>query len=165
MGWQDGGADCRCYVGLYTLLKQMSASDSIFAKSTGQVLDRLRATSSPTYLIALVGVAAASILCARHEFGAAGAGGAITIAVALRLRKAGHTSTAELVQDVQLVWFATSPLLSYYSRIPVERSIVTYDRLAFASIAIALIWSRILLQLQVTAQPPGLSDARISRDG
>src|SRR5947207_12483082 len=31
-------------------------------------------------------------------------------------------------QPVLIFWFATTPLLSYYLRFPVDRSIVTYDR-------------------------------------
>src|SRR5262249_47703808 len=50
---------------------------------------------------------------------------------------------------------------SYYLRFPIERSIITYDRVVFGSIAIALIWNRVRLRSQATEEGPGVSNLRI----
>lgn len=44
-------------------------------------------------------------------------------------------------QRVLICWFATTPLLSYYLRFPVERSIFTYDRVILGSLVLALLLS------------------------
>src|SRR5215467_2006249 len=49
----------------------------------------------------------------------------------------------DLVQDVLLLWFLTSPLASYYVRLPIDRSVVTYNRLVLFSVTAAVIWTRI----------------------
>ena len=68
----------------------------------------------------------------------------------------------ELVQDLLLVWFVTSPIASYFVRLPLDRSIVTYNRVVFASIAAALIWNRIRPQSRFAAQPSGRTPSSIA---
>jgi len=44
-------------------------------------------------------------------------------------------------QRVLIFWFATAPLAAFYVRFPTNRSIVTYDRLIFASLVFVLLLS------------------------
>jgi O-antigen ligase len=47
-------------------------------------------------------------------------------------------------ERVLICWFATAPLAAFYVRFPTNRSIVTYDRIVFASLAFVLLlsWKR-----------------------
>lgn len=48
------------------------------------------------------------------------------------------------VEAVLVAWFVTTPLASFYLRVPLERSILTYDRAVFAVMIVIVIlrWSR-----------------------
>lgn len=48
------------------------------------------------------------------------------------------------VEAVLVAWFVTTPLVSFYLRVPLERSILTYDRAVFAVMIVIVIlrWSR-----------------------
>jgi len=43
------------------------------------------------------------------------------------------------IETVLLLWFATTPLASFYLRFPADRSIITYNRVVFALLVIVLI--------------------------
>src|SRR5215471_6570340 len=115
----------------------MSANDSTLNRRSPPGPGALQATRKLTYGAAAIGIAAASVLCAKDQFGGAALVAAISIGAAIWLRTLEHVSISDLVQNLLLFWFATSPIASYYLRFPIERSIITYDRVVFGSIAIA----------------------------
>ena len=57
-------------------------------------------------------------------------------------------------QQVLICWFATTPLVSYYLKFPVDRSIFTYDRVIIASLVFALLlsWSSVARRLDQEAE-------------
>lgn len=79
------------------------------------------------------GVAFAAILCASGRYREAGAlaaaaiGGALVIWIPIS------------IETVLIAWFATTPLLSFYIRFPIDRSILTYNRIVFGFLIVALI--------------------------
>lgn len=43
------------------------------------------------------------------------------------------------IEELMIAWFVTSPVASYYLRVPVERSIITYDRAMFGLMILAVL--------------------------
>jgi O-antigen ligase len=64
------------------------------------------------------------------------------VVVTLSLSAGVIVYTPVSIQSVLVFWFATTPLLSYYLRFPIDRSILTYDRVIFISIVVALLLRR-----------------------
>jgi len=57
--------------------------------------------------------------------------------------RSARTLAPTLVELLLLAWFATTPLVSYWFRIPIERSIITYDRAVFGVVLAILLLRRI----------------------
>lgn len=53
------------------------------------------------------------------------------------------TLAPTLVEVLLLGWFATTPLVSFWFRIPLDRSVITYDRAVLAFVLIILLLARI----------------------
>lgn len=56
--------------------------------------------------------------------------------------RSNGTLTPALVELLLLAWFASTPFVSFWFRIPVERSIITYDRAVFALVFTILLLRR-----------------------
>jgi len=52
------------------------------------------------------------------------------------------TVAAALIDVLLLAWFGTTPLLSFWFRVPLERSLITYDRVIFALVLVILVLCR-----------------------
>src|SRR4030095_2636416 len=94
-------------------------------------LPSLRITTS--LILMSAGVAFAATLCADGNYRAAAFLAASAFGAGVLI--AGPIS----VRTIILVWFATTPLASFYVRFPTDRSIVTYNRLVFALVVIMLL--------------------------
>ena len=48
------------------------------------------------------------------------------------------------IESLLVLWFATTPLVSFYIRFPQDRSVITYDRIVFALVTVLLLvkWRR-----------------------
>src|SRR2546423_956640 len=103
--------------------RQPESPASFFA-----ALPSLRITA--LLILATTGVSIAATLCARGNY--RGAVLSATAALGAGILFAGPIS----VQTVLLTWFATAPLASFYFRFPVDRSILTYNRLIFALVVV-----------------------------
>jgi O-antigen ligase len=97
---------------------------------------------STALILTIGGVALAATLCASDNYLDAAILAAASLAAGLLV------ASPVSVQAVMIAWFATSPLASFYIRIPADRSIITYDRAVFALIVIML-----LLKPTTTPQP------------
>lgn len=84
-------------------------------------------------ILATAGVAISATLCASGNYREAAL--SATAALGAAVLVAGPIS----VQTVLVTWFATAPLASFYFRFPVDRSIVTYNRLVFALVVVMLL--------------------------
>src|SRR5262245_1150756 len=84
---------------------------------------RLHLTAA--FVSLLAGAAIGVGLCARENYR-----GAVVI-TAMSLVTATVFSGAVTIETVLLTWFATTPVASFYLRFPLDRSIITYDRLVF----------------------------------
>ncbi|HSO76077.1 MAG TPA: O-antigen ligase family protein [Blastocatellia bacterium] len=62
------------------------------------------------------------------------------------------------LDSLLILWFATTPLASYFIRFPQDRSIVTYDRAVFALVALLLLieWRRQTARRRDGSQVPGV---------
>lgn len=97
-------------------------------------------SSSTSFLIssALVTALSAAVFCAMGNYADAAivaamlAGGALLISFEVS------------VEAVLVAWFVTTPLASFYLRVPLERSIITYDRVVFVVMIVMTIltWRR-----------------------
>ena len=96
---------------------QRQRSDSFYLSS------RLHLTAA--FVSLLAGAAIAVGLCAREDYR-----GAVVI-TAMSLCAAFVFSHAVTIETALLTWFATTPIASFYLRFPLDRSIITYDRLVF----------------------------------
>src|SRR6185295_10884332 len=85
-------------------------------------------SSSTSLLIssALVAALSAAVFCAIGDYTDAAIIAAMVVGGALLI---GFNVS---VEAVLVAWFVTTPLASFYLRVPVERSIITYDRAVFA---------------------------------
>ncbi|HXG93563.1 MAG TPA: O-antigen ligase family protein [Blastocatellia bacterium] len=97
------------------------------------VSPRRRVAASLLMLTAFVGVIAAATLCAAGRYSEAAAAAAAMIALAFIF--AARVS----IESILTVWFAATPLASYFIRFPVDKSIVTFDRAAIALAVIVLL--------------------------
>ena len=100
---------------------------------------RLRESTLPMLAVAFISAALAARLCAAGSYGEAFAVAAAAIGAAFLVR------VPISIEAVVIIWFATAPLVSFYVRIPTDRSIITYNRIVFAVLAVALSlkWMRI----------------------
>jgi O-antigen ligase len=73
----------------------------------------------------IAGAAVVVALCARENYRDA------AVITALSLGASFVLSGAVTIETVLVTWFATTPLASFYLRFPLDRSIITYDRLVF----------------------------------
>lgn len=92
---------------------------------------RLRLTAAIVSLIA--GTAMSAALCSRGSYRDAVVITALSLGSAIVFT--GHLTIEKLL----LIWFATTPLASFYLRYPLDRSIITYDRLLFFLIALLVL--------------------------
>src|SRR6185503_176435 len=96
---------------------------------------------SPSFLIsaALVAALAAAAFCATGDYANAAIIAAMVVGGALLI---GFNASLEAVL---VAWFVTTPLASFYLRVPLERSIITYDRAVFAVMIVIVLlnWSRV----------------------
>ena len=82
---------------------------------------------------ALVAVMIASVLCAEGKYREAVGAGLMTLAV-------GYVFSARVsIESVLIFWFATAPLVSFYVRFPLDKSIITYNRAIIALVVIMLL--------------------------
>jgi O-antigen ligase len=84
-------------------------------------------------LVLTGGVAVAAVPAAAGDYRNAIVLAAVSLAAALLL------SAPIEIQTVLLIWFATTPLASFYLRFPANRSIITYNRAVFASLVIVVL--------------------------
>ncbi len=70
--------------------------------------------------------------------------GALAVAIVLySMDKTKPFAPVRLAECVLLIWFVSTPLASFYLRVPVERSLLTFDRFAMATVSALLILHRI----------------------
>jgi hypothetical protein len=80
----------------------------------------------PLAIVSLIaGAAVSAALCSRGTYRDALVITALSLVSAIVFT--GHLTIEKLL----LTWFATTPLASFYLRFPLDRSIITYDRLVF----------------------------------
>src|SRR5215510_4265002 len=89
--------------------------------------------STGVIVLGTVGVAVAAILCASGNYREAAAVATAAIAAGLVLWMPISLET------LLVAWFVTTPLLSFYIRFPTDRSILTYNRLVFGLLVVALL--------------------------
>ncbi|HYP28402.1 MAG TPA: O-antigen ligase family protein [Blastocatellia bacterium] len=80
----------------------------------------------------LAAVASAVVFCSAGRYFEAAGASAIAITSALLL--AGRVP----VEAILIFWLAATPVLSFFVRFPVEKSIITFDRAIFAGLALVL---------------------------
>jgi O-antigen ligase len=90
------------------------------------------------FILVTAGVVVAAGLCQAGDYRSALVVAAIASGAGLLVYSPIST------QAVLICWFATTPLAAFYLRFPTDRSIVTYDRLIFASLVFVLLlnWKR-----------------------
>jgi hypothetical protein len=85
------------------------------------------------FVVATAGVAVAARLCEAADYRSALLVTSITLG-------AGFLVYAPVsVQAVLICWFAITPLASFYVRVPTDRSIITFNRVVFASLVFVLL--------------------------
>lgn len=94
-------------------------------------LPPLRLTAS--FLLLTAGVAFAGMLCATGDYRNA------VIVTGVSLGAAFLLVAPIAIEAVLLAWFATTPLASFYLRYPLDRSIITYNRVVFALLVVMLL--------------------------
>lgn len=97
-------------------------------------LPSLRVTAS--FLLITGGVVFAGTLCGSGSYRSAAA------VVAAALGTATLVYAPLSVERVLIVWFALTPLASFYVRFPTDRSIITFNRAFFAALVLALLLRR-----------------------
>jgi hypothetical protein len=97
-------------------------------------------STSTSLLISLAMMAAlsAAVFCAMGNYTGAAIAAAMLAGAALLI------SLEVSVEAVLVAWFVTTPLASFYLRAPLERSLVTYDRVVFVVMIVMAIltWKR-----------------------
>jgi O-antigen ligase len=88
---------------------------------------------SGSFILVAAGVAFAATLCATGNYRNAAVITGLSLGAALLLLISVPT------QSVLLAWFATTPLASFYIRYPLDRSIITYNRVVFGSLAASML--------------------------
>ena len=104
------------------------------AASLSRRIARLPEEHGRSFVIAasLLSVAVAVALCSFGRYFEAAGAAAIAFSSALLL--AGRIP----VEAVLFFWLAATPVLSYFARFPVEKSIITFDRAVFAGLCLML---------------------------
>jgi|GEM_PF-968422 len=85
------------------------------------------------FIVATAGVVVSAGLCETGDYKSALIVAGITSGVGLLIYLPIST------QSLLICWFVTTPLAAFYVRFPANRSIVTYDRIIFASLAFAVL--------------------------
>lgn len=101
------------------------------------------------FLIATAGVIAAARPCQAGDYRSA------LVVATIALGACFVTYAPVSPHHVLICWFATTPLISYCLRFPVDRSIFTYDRVIFASLVFALILNGYSIARDRTQEEPG----------
>lgn len=84
---------------------------------------------------ACLSILVAAIMCSTGRYTEAAAGAALLLAI-------GFSVAARIsIETILITWFVTTPFVSFYFRFPIEKSIITFDRLVFASIFVMILWS------------------------
>ena len=133
--------------------RQRESPASFFAASSS-----VRIPASLVLIAA--GVAFAATLCARGNYREA----AVIAAAALG---AGILVSGLIsVQTVLIVWFVTTPLASFYVRFPIDRSILTYNRVVIALVVVILLLNSVYTTVSTTTgsetESPSLKAVRRS---
>lgn len=103
---------------------------------------RSRFTSETTHRFALAAiVTVSSILCAKGFSSAAAVAAFVAVCVCFVV-EASRSQIAQADKAIacgMLVWFVVTPIASFFLRLPEQRSLLTFDRLAFATLAAAVL--------------------------
>jgi hypothetical protein len=84
---------------------------------------------------ACAAILVAAIMCSTGRYTEAAAGAALLLAI-------GFSVAARIsIETILIAWFVTTPFVSFYFRFPVEKSVITFDRLIFASIIVMILWA------------------------
>lgn len=90
---------------------------------------------SALFMVIAAGVVASAVECEAGDFKSALIVAAIAGGFGLLIYFPVST------QRILICWFATAPLAAFYVRFPTNRSIITYDRIIFASLVVLLLSS------------------------
>ncbi|HXG65974.1 MAG TPA: O-antigen ligase family protein [Blastocatellia bacterium] len=102
----------------------------------------------PVLVAALAGVALAAVMCAASHYAMAAATAACAIAL-------GFTISGRLPATTLLIaWFALTPIASFFVRVPLEKSLLTFDRIVFACLPLALIFNFLKRRRTVETNAP-----------
>lgn len=94
-------------------------------------LPPLRGTAS--LILLTLGLGFVGILCAAASYREAAAVSAVSLGAAFLM------VAPVSIETVLLAWFATTPLASFYLRYPLDRSIITYNRVVFGLLVVTLL--------------------------
>lgn len=116
----------------------------------------LRRTAS--LILLTPGLGFAGILCAAASYREAAAVGALSLVAALLI------SAPLSIETVLLAWFVTTPLASFYLRFPIDRSIITFDRVVFGFLVAVLFleYRRASRRTALSGTPPSNERAILS---
>src|SRR6185295_4832112 len=105
---------------------------------------------------ALFAALSAAVFCATGNYADAAIIAAMAVGGALLI---GFNAS---VEAVLVAWFVTTPLASFYLRVPLERSIITYDRVVFGVMIVMAIlkWRR--ADLRSSTEASSLQSSRVS---
>lgn len=114
---------------------------------------------SLTFAAAFVAVVLAAKLCSTGNYREAAVVAAVALGAALLV------SLRISVEAVLIAWFATTPLASFYIRFPIERPIVTYNRVVFAAVVGMLLmkWTRAATSATAASESAGRATFSISK--
>lgn len=94
--------------------------------------------STVSFILLAAGVAFAAILCAAADYRDA------VVVAALSLASAFLLAAPVAIEAALLAWFVSTPLLSFYLRYPLDRSVITYNRVVFGLMVVMMVleWRR-----------------------
>src|SRR5262249_48269761 len=85
----------------------------------------------------------------------------VVAAILCVIRSLDQAANARFAATVLVAWFATTPVAWFFVRFPLEKSIVTYERLVFALVGLLAVGRWFLGKSDVAAPGPG----RLERSG
>ncbi len=110
-------------------------------------LQPLRLTAS--LILLTLGLGFAGMLCAAGDYRNA------VVVTAVSLGAGFLVAAPVAIEAVLLAWFATTPLASFYLRFPLDRSIITYNRVVFGLLVVMLfIEARLVLSRTASIATP-----------
>jgi hypothetical protein len=112
-------------------------------------MTRLLLLNYTALAIAAIATLALAILCANKLYTEAAVVTALALLVVLIVATGREAQPEQLtsrgptlLEVLLLAWFATTPIASFYIRFPLERALITYDRIVLAAAVLALIIKR-----------------------